>query len=86
MTSNSADPGLDPTPDWYDAGSEFDDARYALALRIGHQAGSVSSNWQRVESVLREVWVVLHEGLTWEQARPAIYHGWLQVKRTARAE
>jgi hypothetical protein len=86
MTADRYDPLPASTPDWYDPDTEFCDPRYALALRIGNQAGSVSSNWHRVESVLRDVWVVLHEGLTWEQARPAIYHGWLQVKRSPRAD
>lgn len=71
-----------PTPAWYDPDGDFSDARFGFALRVGRQAGSVSSNeWQRVEAALQGVWVVLHEGLTWEQARPAVYHGWLEVKR-----
>ena len=73
-------------PAWYDPDGGFSDPRFAFALRVGHQAGSVSSNdWQRVEAALQPVWVVLHEGLTWEQARPAVYHGWLSVKRGTRA-
>ena len=73
-------------PAWYDPEGNFSDTRFAFALRVGHQAATVSSNdWQRVEAALQAVWVVLHEGLTWEQARPAVYHGWLSVKRGERA-
>lgn len=73
-------------PDWYDPRMDFEAAQYAFAMRVGLQAGGVSGNdWQRVESALRDVWLVLHEGLTWEQARPAVYHGWLQAKRAVRA-
>ena len=69
-------------PDWYAPGADFGHARFALALRVGHQTAKVSGNdWPRVESVLCDVWVVLHEGLTWEQARPAVYHGWLRARR-----
>ena len=74
-----------PWPAWYDPDGDFSEARFVFALRVGHQAGTVSSNdWQRVEAALEGVWVVLHEGLDWEQARPAVYHGWLKVKRGAR--
>lgn len=70
-------------PDWYDPQADFGDARFALALRVGQQAANVGGNdWHRVESVLRDVWIVLHEGLTWEQARSAVYHGWLRAGRT----
>ena len=70
-------------PDWYDPDTDFDEMRFAFALRVGQQMATVSQNdWSRVESVLHDVWLVLHEGLTWEQARPAVYHGWLKVKRT----
>lgn len=73
-------------PAWYDAERDFGEARYAFALRVGQQAAGVSSNdWQRVEAALSEVWVVLHEGLTWEQARPAVYHGWIRAKRAPRS-
>ena len=82
----TTDPHGTSSPAWYDPDGNFSDARFAFALRVGHQAGSVSSNdWQRVEAALQPVWVVLHEGLTWEQARPAVYHGWLSVKRVTRA-
>lgn len=71
-----------PHPAWYTADTPFHHPRYAFALRVGRQAGTVSGNdWQRVEAALHEVWVVLHGGLTWEEARPAVYHGWLQSKR-----
>jgi hypothetical protein len=64
MIPDRSDHGVAATPDWYDPGIEFRDPRYALALRVGHQAGNVSSeDWQRVEVALRDVWVVLHEGL-----------------------
>ena len=70
-----------PAPPWYDPDGDFSDARLAFAVRVGRQAGTVSSNeWERVENALQSVWLVLHEGLTWEQARPAVYHGWLRVK------
>jgi hypothetical protein len=39
-----------------------------------------SDDWPRVESVLMAVWVVMDEGLTWEQARAAIYHSWHRMK------
>ena len=69
-------------PDWYAPGMAFDHPQHAFALRVGRQAGGVSGNdWPRVEAALREVWVVLDGGQTWEQARPAVYHGWLQAKR-----
>jgi hypothetical protein len=68
-------------PDWYDPATDFDHPRYAFALRVGSRVASVSSDdWPRVESVLMAVWVVMDEGLTWEQARAAIYHSWHRMK------
>ena len=68
-------------PAWYDPDTNFEDPRYAFALRVGGRVASVSSDdWPRVEAVLMAVWVVMDQGLTWEEARPAIYHCWHQVK------
>jgi hypothetical protein len=70
-----------PHPDWYDPGTDFDHPRYAFALRVGSRVAVVSSDdWTRVEAVLAATWVILHEGLTWDEARPAIYHSWWQSK------
>jgi len=69
-----------PHPDWYDPHADFDHPRYAFALRVGTRAAAISSDWTRVEAALTAVWVVLDEGLTWEQARAAIYHGWHRMK------
>ena len=69
-------------PDWYVPGMAFDQPHHAFALRVGRQAGGVSGNeWPRVEAALHAVWVVLDQGQTWEQARPAVYHCCLQAKR-----
>jgi len=71
-------------PDWYRVDMDFSDPRYAFALRVGSRVAQVSGDWSRVEAVLMATWVILHEGLTWEEARPAIYHQWL-LARPARA-
>ena len=68
-------------PDWYHPDMDFDHPRYAFALRVGERVAVVSSDdWPRVEAVLMAVWVVMDEGLTWEQARAAIYHSWHRMK------
>jgi hypothetical protein len=68
-------------PAWYDPDTNFGHPRYAFALRVGDRVASVSSDdWPRVESVLMAVWVVMDQGLTWEDARPAIYHAWRRMK------
>ena len=70
-------------PEWYDPRMDFDHPRYAFALRVGKRVATVSSDdWPRVEAVLMAVWVVMDEGLTWEEARAAIHHGWRQMKFT----
>lgn len=68
-------------PDWYDGNADFGDARYAFALRVGSRLADVSSDeWPRVEAVLMAMWVILHEGMSWDEARPAVYHTWVKAK------
>ena len=69
-------------PDWYDAAADFAHPRYAFALRVGSGVAAVSGDdWTRVEETLMTMWVILHEGQSWNDARPAVYHSWLQAKR-----
>lgn len=67
-------------PEWYDTNADYDHPRYAFALRVGNRVAVVSSDWDRVEAVLAATWVILHEGLTWDEARPAIYHSWCRAR------
>ena len=71
---------LPPHPHWYDPRVDFGHARYGFACRIGCGAAAVSDDWGRIEAILQVHWLVVHDGLTWEEARPAVYHGWLTAK------
>ena len=72
-----------PHPQWYDPRMDYAHARFGFALRIGSGAAAVSNDWGLIESILRVHWLVVHEGLTWEEARPAVYHGWLAATLAA---
>jgi hypothetical protein len=67
-------------PAWYHPHTDFGQSRYGFACRIGWGAAAVSDDWGRIEAILQGHWLVVHGGLTWEEARPAIYHSWLVAK------
>jgi hypothetical protein len=73
-----------PHPSWYDPGFDFGGPPYLFACRIGADAAAVSSaEWRDLEPMIASLWLVVSGGLTWEEARPAVYHGWLLARTTA---
>lgn len=70
-------------PQWYEPRADYGQPRYFFACRVGLGAAAASDDWSRIETILQGQWLVVDGGLTWEEARPAVYHSWL-VARTAR--
>lgn len=73
-------------PEWFDAEMDYSAPRYAHARQLGADAARMlQSNWQESEPMLQGIWQPLPGGMTWKEARGAIYEGWLETRKAARA-
>lgn len=71
-----------PHPAWYDPARDYGRPHYLFACRIGAGAAAASSaDWRDLEPMIASLWLVVSGGLTWEEARPAVYHGWCMARR-----
>ena len=72
-------------PDWFDHQFDYELPRYAYALQMGRDAAlALKSDWPEAEVMLRGIWRQEPGGLTWGEARGAVYSGWLEVKHRVR--
>ncbi|HVI25419.1 MAG TPA: hypothetical protein VM576_04405 [Xanthomonadaceae bacterium] len=73
-----------PHPSWYDPALDYDSPQFFFACRIGAGAAAASSaDWRDLEPMVASLWLVVSGGLTWEEARPAVYHGWCMARRAS---
>lgn len=66
--------------------AEYADPRYAYARQMGEDAAEgLHTSWPEAEAMLKGIWRQESGGLSWDEARPAAYAGWLRGKRKAKA-
>jgi hypothetical protein len=68
-------------PGWYVPSNEYRQPRFAYARQMGEDAArGLSGPWAEAEVLLKGIWRQESGGLTWAEARNAVYASWLDGK------
>jgi hypothetical protein len=56
--------------------ADYYSARFAYARQMEDAARGLQGDWLEVQRMLQGIWQQDPAGLTWAEARPAIYYAW----------
>lgn len=68
-------------PDWFEPEFDYELPRYSYARQMGQDAArGLSADWPQAEAMLQGIWRQEPGGLTWQEARGAIYAAWYETR------
>lgn len=77
--------GMQEHPNWFEPGMDYELPRFAYARQMGKDAAvGLSSEWDEAELLLQGIWRQEPGGLTWQEARGAIYGAWVVAREQRR--